>query len=106
MNLTVSQVGQLGTRTTVRIITQGEKFYQNNSGKGFGPIRLTLSAIKLYRTLPSAFCFENFTNLAAYCKQPSVVVTRRNERYSNWHSVLALETWNVYHWCVQCLREY
>ena len=69
----------------------------------FEPMDLASFTIELYGTLPSTFRFENFTNLAADREQPSIVVARRNQRHSDRHPVLALKTWNVNYWCVQCL---
>lgn len=91
--------------TRARTLTQPIVIYQKTNGKCFGPIHSTSFAIELYGTLPSTFRFEDFTDLAADREQPSIVVARRNKRHPDWHSVLALETWNVYYWCVQCLRE-
>ena len=49
---------------------------------------------------------EDLTDLFAYSEQSSVMVARRNERYADWHSILAFEPWNVYYWCMQCLHAY
>jgi len=72
----------------------------------FDPMDTASFTIELYGTLPSTFCFKDFTDLATDREQPSIVVARCNQRHSDWHSVLALETWNIDYWCVQCLREY
>jgi len=32
------------------------------------------------------------------------MVARRNERYTDWHTIAALEAWDIDYWSVQSLR--